>query len=120
MVHYLNQGLLYRWTEHSILPMTTEGGILNSNNATKTHSIHICKTVKKTFFRHAKGIRKVNFYIVNALGQKLANSESCPILGLLQEAKICNFCCKTDTKNGPWFQFPITKSNFGLTLVTRH
>ena len=26
------QGLLYRWTEHSILPMTTEGVILNSNN----------------------------------------------------------------------------------------
>ena len=33
----------------------------------------------------------VNFYIVNALGQNLANSESCPILRLLSEAKICNF-----------------------------
>ena len=32
----------------------------------------------------------VNFYIVNALGQNLANSESCPILRLLKEAKICN------------------------------
>jgi hypothetical protein len=33
----------------------------------------------------------VNFYNINALGQNLANSESCPILRLLQEAKICNF-----------------------------
>ena len=32
-----------------------------------------------------------NFYIVNALGQNLANSESYPILRLLYEAKICNF-----------------------------
>ena len=34
-------------------------------------------------FRHAKGKSMVNFYIVNALGQNLANSESCPILRLL-------------------------------------
>ena len=33
----------------------------------------------------------VNFYIVNTLGQNLAISESCPILRLLYEAKICHF-----------------------------
>jgi hypothetical protein len=32
---------------------------------------------------HAKGKIMVNLYIVNALGQNLANSESCPILRLL-------------------------------------
>ena len=35
------QGLLYRWKENSILPMTTGGRILNSNNATYTHSIFV-------------------------------------------------------------------------------
>ena len=34
-------------------------------------------------FSHAKGNSKVNFYIGNALGQNLADSESCPILRLL-------------------------------------
>ena len=38
---------------------------------------------RKYIFRHAKGKSMVNFYIVNALGQNLANSESCPILRLL-------------------------------------
>ena len=38
------------------------------NNATQTHSIFVKSMV--------------NFYIVNALGQNLANSESCPILRL--------------------------------------
>jgi hypothetical protein len=33
----------------------------------------------------------VNFYIVHALGQNLANSESCPILRLLLEAQMSNF-----------------------------
>ena len=33
----------------------------------------------------------VNLDIANALGQNLANSESYPILRLLQEDKICNF-----------------------------
>ena len=33
----------------------------------------------------------VNLDIANALGQNLANSESCPILRLLYVAKICNF-----------------------------
>ena len=27
-IHYTAQGLLYRWTEHSILPTTTGGGLL--------------------------------------------------------------------------------------------
>ena len=31
-------------------------------------------------FRHVKDKSMVNFYIVNALGQNLANSEPCPIL----------------------------------------
>jgi hypothetical protein len=38
---FINQGLLYRWTEHSILPMTVLGEDLNSNNATQTHSIFV-------------------------------------------------------------------------------
>ena len=63
------------------------GRILNSNNATQTHSIFV-KLYENTYlvvllFRHAKGMSMVNFYIVNALGQNLANSESCPILRLL-------------------------------------
>ena len=37
----IKQGLLYRWTEHSILPVTTEGVISNSNNATQTQSIFV-------------------------------------------------------------------------------
>ena len=41
------------------------------------------KTLRIYLFRHAKGKIMVNFYIVNALGQNLANSESCPILRLL-------------------------------------
>ena len=55
---------------------------LNLNNGTETHSIFV-KKLRKYFFRHAKGKSTVNFYIVNALGQNLANSESCPILRLL-------------------------------------
>ena len=47
--------------------------------------------LSKYFFRHAKGKSMVNFYIVNALGQNLANSESYPILRLLKEDKICTF-----------------------------
>ena len=52
------------------------------------NSLNPCKTLRKYLFRHAKGKSKValimvNFYIVNALGQNLANSESCPILKLL-------------------------------------
>ena len=41
------------------------------------------QNLRKYLFRHAKGKSLVNFYIVNALGQNLANSESCPILRLL-------------------------------------
>ena len=37
----------------------------------------------KYLFRHAKGKSMVNFYIANALGQNLVNSESCPILRFL-------------------------------------
>ena len=28
------------------------------------------------------------------------------------------FGSETDTKIGPWFQFPIPKPNFGLTLIS--
>ena len=72
----VRQGLLYRWTEHSILVFQL-GRILNSDNAA-----HSCKTLRKYLFRLAKGKSMVNFYIVNAQGQNLANSESCPILRL--------------------------------------
>ena len=54
------------------------GMILNYNNATQTHSIFV-KPQENTF----QGKSMVNFYIANALGQNLANSESCPILRLL-------------------------------------
>ena len=40
------------------------------------NSLNLCKTLRKYLFRHAKGKSMVNFYIVNALGQNLANSES--------------------------------------------
>ena len=38
--------------------------------------LNLNKNFKKYLFRHAM----VNFYIVNVLGQNLANPESCPIL----------------------------------------
>ena len=63
------------------------GRILNSNNATR----NLCKTFRKYLFRHVKVKCMVNFYIVNALGHNFENSESCPILRLLEEAKVCNF-----------------------------
>ena len=54
------------------------GEAFNPNNATETHSIFV-----NTFLvLPGKGNRMVNFYIANALGQNLANSESCPILRL--------------------------------------
>jgi hypothetical protein len=53
------------------------GRAFNPNNPTQTHSIYV-KLEKKILFRYAKGKG-----IVNALGQNLANSESCPILSLL-------------------------------------
>ena len=59
-----------------------EGEAFNPNNVTQTHSIFV-KILRKYLFRHAKGKSMANFYIINALGQNLANSESCPILRLL-------------------------------------
>ena len=59
------------------------GRILNSNNAKYKNSFNLYKPLRKYLFRHAKGKSMVNFYIVNALGQNLANSESCLILRLL-------------------------------------
>ena len=47
------------------------------------NSLNLCKTLRKSLFRHAKGKSMVNIDIANALGQNLANSESCPILRLL-------------------------------------
>ena len=47
----------------------------------------LCKSLRKYIFRHAKSKGIVNFYIVNALDQNLANSESCPILILFQRPK---------------------------------
>jgi hypothetical protein len=67
------------------------GGSFYPNNITQTPSIFVKLTFRKYLFRHPKGKSMVNFYIINALGQNLANSESCSILRLLQEAKICNF-----------------------------
>ena len=39
----------------------------------------------------AKGKIIVIFYNISGLGQNLANSESYPVLRLLEEVKICNF-----------------------------
>ena len=74
----LGQGLLYRWTGHSIL---TGGGLSTLIMLHKL--VQPLKALRKYLFRHAKGKSMVNFYIVNALGQNLANLESCPILRLL-------------------------------------
>jgi hypothetical protein len=74
-------GLLYIWTELLYLTFPHEADLLTLMMS-HTHSLNICKTLKKHFFRHAKGNSMVNFYIINALGQILANSESCPILRL--------------------------------------
>jgi hypothetical protein len=41
LAHGVSQGLLYRWTEHSILPISTRGGLFNPNNATQNHSIFV-------------------------------------------------------------------------------
>ena len=77
----LVHGLLNEDMECSILTMTTWGKILTL--------IMLCKLTqsllnfKKVMFRHAKGKSMIKFYIVNALGQNLANSEPCPILRLL-------------------------------------
>ena len=61
----------------------TGGGFLISSSATQTLSIFI-KLYENTFLGMPK-VRawSVNFYIANALGQNLANSESCPTLRLL-------------------------------------
>ena len=56
-----------------------------------TNSLNLCKTLRKYHFRHFKGKSMVNFYISSALCQNFANSESCHILRLVQEAKISNF-----------------------------
>ena len=45
--------------------------------------------MRKCLFWHAKGRSMANFYIISALDQNLADSESWPILRLLEEAKIC-------------------------------
>ena len=47
------------------------------------HLGNLCKTLRKYIIRHDKGKSMVNLDIANALGQNLANSESCPILRLL-------------------------------------
>jgi hypothetical protein len=65
----------------AIFDIPTWGRPFNPYNVTQTHSIFV-KLKKKYIFRHAKGKSMVNFYIVNALGQNLANSESWPILRL--------------------------------------
>ena len=62
------QGLQYRWTEHSILPMTTEGGILNSNNATQTHSIFVI-LLENTFLGMPKVKAWSIFTLSMAVGQ---------------------------------------------------
>ena len=62
------------------LDLTIRGGPINLNNITQTQSV-IVKLKKKYFLRMSKGM--VNFYIYNAIGQNLANSEPCLILRLL-------------------------------------
>ena len=73
----------FRWTKLSKIPSSNPGPLLYSNNAKYTNLLKLCIILRKYLFRHAKGKSMVNFYIVNALGPNLANSESCPILRLL-------------------------------------
>ena len=61
-------------------PDQPQAEVFNPNNATQAHSIFV--KLKQYLFRHAKGKGMVNSYIVNAIGQNLANSESCPTLRL--------------------------------------
>ena len=82
----LTHGLLYTWTELLYLTCPHQADLL-----TLIMSLNICKTLRKYLLRHVKGKSRVNFYIFNVPGQNFANSESCPILRLLQEAKICTF-----------------------------
>ena len=75
----------------SFFPDQSEGQLSTLRMlTTQTRSIFI-KLYENTYCRHAKGKSIVNFYVVNALGQNLASSESYAILRLLYEAKICNF-----------------------------
>ena len=74
-------GLLNGWTDIFILLLPAWGPSFYLNNGTETLSIFL--KLRKYLFRHAKGMSTVNFYIVNVLGQNIANSESCPILSLL-------------------------------------
>ena len=64
------------------MPSSKLGRLLNSNNATQTHS-NFVKLSENTFLGMPKVRPMVNLDIANALGQNLANSESCPILRLL-------------------------------------
>ena len=83
-LYLINHGFLNRWTDIFILPRPTWVETFNPNNAQcYTNSLNLCKTLRKSFFRHAKGKSMVNIYIFNALGQNLANSESCPTRSLL-------------------------------------
>ena len=65
----IRQGLLYRWTEHSILSMTT-GGKTMPCNVSQTHSIFV--RLKKYLFRHAKGKSMINFLHYECLRSKLS------------------------------------------------
>ena len=58
----LTQGRLQKWTEHSILTVSTQGPILNINNVTQTHLIFV--KLRKDHFRHVKGKSMVIFYLL--------------------------------------------------------
>ena len=63
------------------------GEAFNPNKVTQTQTysifVKLPESLRKYLFRLAKSKRMTIFYIINALGQNLANSESCPILRLL-------------------------------------
>ena len=62
--------------------LVVKHGLLNRWTTSLRVSFYpnLCKTLRKYLFGHDKGKSMVNFYIVNALGQNLATSESYPIL----------------------------------------
>ena len=63
------------------------GRILSPNNVSQIHSIFI--KLLYTFLVMPE-VRASSIFTLSAQGQNLVNSESCPTLRLLSEAKICN------------------------------
>ena len=79
----------------------------NPNNAKQTHLI-LQSFKKKYLFWHTKDKSMAHFYIVNALGQNLANSESCSTyseiiitdLSIINYLYISSIFCRLEEESG--------------------